>query len=56
METEIELKFFVSSDFSRQIRDKITDLKVLQQRQKNLGNIYYDTPDFLLRRHDIGLG
>lgn len=55
METEIELKFFVSSDFSRQIRDKITDLKVLQQRQKQLGNIYYDTPDFLLRRHDIGL-
>ncbi len=28
---------------------------MLQQRQKNLGNIYYDTPDFLLRRHDIGL-
>ncbi|OEE89205.1 adenylate cyclase [Enterovibrio norvegicus FF-162] len=55
METEIELKFFVSPDFSRQIRDKITDLKVLQQRQRNLGNIYYDTPDFLLRKHDIGL-
>ncbi|MGF1769630.1 inorganic triphosphatase [Enterovibrio makurazakiensis] len=55
METEIELKFFVSSDFSRQIRDKIADLKVLQQRQRNLGNIYYDTPDFLLRQHDIGL-
>ncbi|NGO00189.1 inorganic triphosphatase [Grimontia sp. S25] len=55
METEIELKFFVSTDFSRQIRDKIADLKVLQQRQRDLGNIYYDTPDYLLRRHDIGL-
>ncbi len=55
METEIELKFFVSGDFYRQLRDKITDLKVLQQRQKKLGNIYYDTPDFLLRHHDIGL-
>ncbi|WP_078752516.1 inorganic triphosphatase [Enterovibrio nigricans] len=55
METEIELKFFVSSDFSRQIRDKITDLKVLQQRQRQLGNIYYDTSDFLLRQYDIGL-
>ena len=55
METEIELKFFVSSDFSRQIRDKVADLKVLQQRQRNLGNIYYDTPDYLLRQHDIGL-
>ncbi|RXJ70509.1 inorganic triphosphatase [Veronia nyctiphanis] len=55
METEIELKFFVSPDFSRHLRDKIADLKVLQQSHRNLGNIYYDTPDLQLRHNDIGM-
>lgn len=55
METEIELKFFVSPEFSQHIRDQIADVKLLQQSQKELGNIYFDTPDFTLREHDIGL-
>ncbi|WBA14441.1 CYTH and CHAD domain-containing protein [Salinivibrio proteolyticus] len=55
MDTEIELKFFVSSDFSHRIRDKIVGVKQLQQSQRELGNIYFDTPDFTLRKHDIGL-
>lgn len=54
METEIELKFFVSSDFAPFIQEKINSYKVLQKKQRHLINIYYDTPDFLLRRHDIG--
>lgn len=55
MDTEIELKFFVSSDFPHRIRDKIVSVKQLQQSQRELGNIYFDTPDFTLREHDIGL-
>lgn len=55
METEIELKLFVSPDFAFSIRDKIADLTVLQDSQQELVNIYYDTPNLLLRQHDIGL-
>lgn len=55
METEIELKFFVSSDFSDILKAKIADSKVLQHGCRHLGNIYFDTPDQQLRQHDIGL-
>ncbi|MCC2524858.1 CYTH and CHAD domain-containing protein [Vibrio coralliilyticus] len=55
METEIELKFFVSSDFSNTLRDKISQTKVLQHSCRELGNTYFDTPDNWLRQHDIGL-
>ncbi len=55
METEIELKFFVSAQFSGILTSKIEQLKVLQQGQRELGNTYFDTPDKLLRQHDIGL-
>lgn len=55
METEIELKLFVSSDFLHVIQDKIANLNVLKKRKRDLVNIYYDTPCFLLRQHDIGL-
>ncbi|WP_434356961.1 inorganic triphosphatase [Parasalinivibrio latis] len=55
METEIELKFFVSPHISLQIRDKIAEYKVLQQGQRFLNNTYYDTPDLQLRMNDIGL-
>ncbi len=54
METEIELKFFVSSDFAPFIQKKINSYKVLQKKQRHLINIYYDTPDLSLRRHDMG--
>lgn len=55
METEIELKFFVSPDFSDILKQKIAETKVLQHSRKELGNIYFDTADSWLRDHDIGL-
>ncbi|OEF25478.1 inorganic triphosphatase [Vibrio rumoiensis] len=54
METEIELKLFVSPEFSDILKQKIADYKVLQHSCKDLGNIYFDTPDQWLRQHDIG--
>ncbi len=55
METEIELKFFVSPDFSETLRQKISEAKILQHSCRELGNTYFDTPDNWLRQHDIGL-
>ncbi len=55
METEIELKFFVSPDFSETLLEKISETKVLQHSCRELGNTYFDTPDNWLRQHDIGL-
>ena len=55
METEIELKFFVSPEFSDTLREKIAQSKVLQHSCRELGNTYFDTPDNWLRQHDIGL-
>ncbi|UXI00962.1 inorganic triphosphatase [Photobacterium sp. TY1-4] len=55
METEIELKFFVSPEFSSQLLRKIAEAKILQQSRRQLGNVYFDTPDQILRQHDIGL-
>ncbi|MFM2590912.1 CYTH domain-containing protein [Vibrio sp. TBV020] len=55
METEIELKFFVSPDFSETLRQKISETKVLQHSCRELGNTYFDTPDNWLRQHDIGM-
>ena len=55
METEIELKFFVSPEFSETLHNKISETKVLQHSCRELGNIYFDTPDNWLRQHDIGL-
>lgn len=55
METEIELKFFVSPDFSEMLRRKIAEMKILQSSCRELGNIYFDTQDNWLRKHDIGM-
>ncbi|NVD07477.1 inorganic triphosphatase [Vibrio sp. JPW-9-11-11] len=55
METEIELKFFVSPDFSETLRSKVAETKVLQHSCRELGNTYFDTADNWLRQHDIGL-
>ncbi|KGY13744.1 adenylate cyclase [Vibrio tubiashii] len=55
METEIELKFFVSPEFSETLREKLSETKVLQHSCRELGNTYFDTPDQWLRQHDIGL-
>ncbi|GAL21391.1 adenylate cyclase [Vibrio maritimus] len=45
METEIELKFFVSPEFSETLLSKIAETKVLQHSCRELGNTYFDTPD-----------
>ena len=55
METEIELKFFVSPEFSEVLLKKIAETKVLQHSCRELGNTYFDTADNWLRKHDIGL-
>lgn len=55
METEIELKFFVSPEFSEVLLKKISETKVLQHSCRELGNTYFDSPDNWLRQHDIGL-
>lgn len=55
METEIELKFFVSPDFSDILKLKIEKMKVLQHSCRALSNLYFDTSDQWLRQHDIGL-
>ncbi|MGL6027920.1 MAG: inorganic triphosphatase, partial [Vibrio sp.] len=55
METEIELKFFVSPEFSTILCAKLSETKVLQHSCRELGNTYFDTPDNWLRQHDIGL-
>lgn len=55
METEIELKFFVSPEFSTTLVAKIAEEKVLQHSCRELGNTYFDTPDNWLRQHDTGL-
>jgi triphosphatase len=55
METEIELKFFVEPEFVAVLRKKIAQHKVLQHSSRELGNIYFDTPDNWLRNHDIGM-
>lgn len=55
METEIELKLFVSPDFSDTLREKLGGAKVLQHSCRELGNTYFDTADNWLRRHDIGM-
>jgi len=55
METEIELKFFVSQDYSDILHIKLSESKVLQHSCRQLGNTYFDTEDNWLRQHDIGL-
>ena len=55
METEIELKFFVSPKFSQSLLHKISTMKVLQQGCRQLSNVYFDTSDLRFRQHDMGL-
>ncbi|WP_261834696.1 CYTH and CHAD domain-containing protein [Vibrio ishigakensis] len=55
MENEIELKFFVSPEFSDVLKQKLTEQKILQQNTRDLGNTYFDTQDNWLRQHDTGM-
>ncbi|MBA6354563.1 MULTISPECIES: CYTH domain-containing protein [unclassified Colwellia] len=57
MVTEIELKYFVTSDNTQ---EKITQLFTTKQlsfscETKQLSNCYYDTTNLDFRRHDMGL-
>jgi len=55
MDTEIELKFFVSPDIAIEFTKKIAEYNILRQSTKVLSNTYFDTPDHQLRAMDAGL-
>lgn len=55
MDTEIELKFFVSPDITTSLTKKLEEYKILQQSSRYLSNTYFDTSDHQLRALDAGL-
>lgn len=55
MSQEIELKFIVEPDALEGLRAVLNGLDASHSEPRNLVNIYYETPDLALRRHDMGL-
>ncbi len=55
MAQEIELKFIVRQDALASLRAELNALEGEHGSVRNLLNIYYETPDLQLRRHDMGL-
>ncbi len=55
MAQEIELKFIVHPPFSEALRTFLNTLPGRHSEPRKLTNIYYETQDSFLRRHDIGL-
>lgn len=55
MAQEIELKFIVNPAALDALRDKLNALPGEHSDPRQLLNIYYETADKLLRRHDMGL-
>ncbi|MBJ3814228.1 inorganic triphosphatase [Shimwellia pseudoproteus] len=55
MSQEIELKFIVESSALDNLRALLNGLDASHSEPRNLLNVYYETPDCLLRRHDMGL-
>lgn len=55
MTTEVELKFFVSRDLQSDLMEWIAHQAILSASDCQLGNIYYDTDDRLLRSWRCGL-
>ncbi|MTD38000.1 CYTH domain-containing protein [Erwinia sp. CPCC 100877] len=55
MSQEIELKFIVHQDALASLRAALNALEGEPENARNLLNIYYETPDLQLRRHDMGL-
>lgn len=56
METEIEIKLFVSEDAEKALHQLVEQLQIKAvYQQHQLGNTYFDTPDRLLRQWDMGL-
>ncbi|STD22884.1 adenylate cyclase [Enterobacter asburiae] len=55
MAQEIELKFIVEKDSVDALRQHLHTLSGEHHAPVQLLNIYYETPDNWLRRHDMGL-
>lgn len=55
MQTEIEIKFFVTTDIREQLSNLLNELDIISRDQAGLGNVYFDTPELELRRLDMGL-
>ena len=55
MAQEIELKFIVEKDSVDALRQHLQTLSGEHHEPVQLLNIYYETPDNWLRRHDMGL-
>ncbi len=55
MQTEIEIKFFVSRDIRQPFFNLLNSLEIISSSQAELGNVYFDTPALDLRRLEMGL-
>ena len=55
MAQEIELKFIVAQDGVETLREQLNALEAKHTPSGQLLNIYYETADNWLRRHDMGL-
>ena len=55
MQTEIEIKFFVSQDIQQPLSKLLNSLEIISSSQVELGNVYFDTPTLDLRRLEMGL-
>ncbi|MGL5291051.1 MAG: CYTH domain-containing protein [Vibrionaceae bacterium] len=54
METEIELKFFVSTHIGEKMAHILSHYHIQQHNEWQIFNTYYDTPQLTLRQNDIG--
>ena len=55
MQTEIEIKFFVTSNIQESLSNFLNSIEIISSEQARLGNVYFDTPELELRRLDMGL-
>ena len=55
MAQEIELKFIVNPQIIESLREKLSAISQEQHEIRKLVNIYYETADNFLRRHNMGL-
>lgn len=55
MQTEIEIKFFVSQDIQQPLSKLLNSLEIISSSQVELGNVYFDTPTLDLRQLEMGL-
>ena len=44
MQTEIEIKFFVTSNIQESLSNFLNSLEIISSEQARLGNVYFDTP------------